>query len=93
MINNNYMGKTEFFKKYGGALVAITNDDTEYGDFLILHPEETEMAKVYESKGCTIVSVHEIENGDDAIDMNQPCDYGNQPFKIGYLVLDKPNFK
>ena len=87
------MKKTEFFKNYGGALVAITADDAEYGDFLLLHPEEIEMAKVYESKGCTIVSVHEMEDGDDDIDMNQPCDYGNQPFKIGYLVLDNPNFK
>ena len=88
------MRKTEFFEKYGGALVAITADDAQYGDFLLLHPEEIEMAKVYESKGCTIVSVHEIEEGfDDDIDISQPCDYGNQPFKIGYLVLDNPNFK
>ena len=39
------MRKTEFFKNYGGALVAITADDAEYGDFLLLHPEEIEMAK------------------------------------------------
>jgi len=36
------MRKTEFFKNYGGALVAITADDAEYGDFLLLHPEEIE---------------------------------------------------
>jgi hypothetical protein len=34
-----------------------------------------------------------MEDGDDDIDMNHPCDYGNQPFKIGYFVLDNPNFK
>jgi hypothetical protein len=30
--------------------------------------------------------------GEDDIDTTQPCDYGNQPFKIGYLVLDNPIF-
>jgi hypothetical protein len=33
-----------------------------------------------------------MEDGEDDIDTSQPCDYGNQPFKIGYLVLDSPIF-
>jgi hypothetical protein len=33
-----------------------------------------------------------IEDGEDDIDTSQPCDYGNQPFKIGYLVLDNTIF-
>jgi hypothetical protein len=33
-----------------------------------------------------------MEDGDDDIHISQPCDYGTQPFKIGYLVLDNPIF-
>jgi hypothetical protein len=33
-----------------------------------------------------------MEDGEDDLDTSQPCDYGSQPFKIGYLVLDNPIF-
>jgi hypothetical protein len=80
------MRSVEFFKKYGPLLVKVTYDSPEFGDYLILDTE-IEMAKEYEAKGYTIVSVHEAEDG-DWIDMSVPCDYGNQPFKIGYYVIN-----
>ena len=33
------MDKTKFFQKYGELLVAVSKDDPEYGDFLILDSE------------------------------------------------------
>jgi hypothetical protein len=86
------MRKTEFFKNYGGGLVPVTFEDPEYGEYMLLHPEEASLAASYERVGYVVVSVHEMEDGDDDIDISQPCDYGNQPFKIGYLVLDNPIF-
>jgi hypothetical protein len=83
------MKKTEFFEMYGDLLVQTHVDDAQYGDFIILHPEEIELAQYYETIGCDVVSVHETETGEDDIDITQPCDYGNQPFKIGYFVLNR----
>jgi len=85
------MTKTEFFEKNGGGLIRVAQDDPEYGDFLILHPEEIAMAKDLEERGFTIVSVHETEDGEDFIDVSQPCDFGNQPFKYGYFATSNSN--
>jgi hypothetical protein len=86
------MRKTEFFKNYGGGLVPVTFQDPEYGEYMLLHPEEASLAESYARGGYVVVSVHEMEDGEDDIDTAQPCDYGRQPFKIGYLVLDNPIF-
>jgi hypothetical protein len=86
------MRKTEFFKNYGGGLVPVTFEDPEYGEYMLLHPEEASLAESYARGGYVVVSVHEMEYGEDDIDTTQPCDYGSQPFKIGYLILDNPIF-
>ena len=49
------------------------------------------MAKKFEEEGLQIVSVHETEDGDDFVDISQPCDFGNQPFKYGYFALNLNN--
>ena len=85
------MNKTEFFKKYGHQLLKVAEDNSEYGDFLIIHPEEIEKAKQLEEKGFIIVSVHETEYKGDFVDISQPCDFGNQPFKYGYFALLNSN--
>lgn len=82
------MRKTEFFKEYGSYLKEVAQDNAEYGDHLILHPEEVGLAKKYQEQGFTIVSVHETEDGEDHVDISQPCDFGSQPFKYGYFVLN-----
>lgn len=87
------MNKTNFFKTYGHLLFKVTEDDGEYGDFLVLHPEEIAMAKDLEERGFTIVSVHETEDGNDFVDMSHPCDFGNQPFKYGYFVINNNNLE
>ena len=83
------MKQTEFFKNHGHELIKVSNDNAEYGDFLILHPEEIPLAKELESRGCTIVSVHESEDEDNNIDFENPFDYGSQPYKIGYYAISK----
>jgi hypothetical protein len=80
------MKQTEFFNKYGDSLCKVDNDNAEYGDFLILHPEEISKAKDLEKHGHTIVSVHEAID-ENFIDMESPCDYGKQPYKIGYYAI------
>lgn len=85
------MKQSEFFQKNGHQLVKVANDDAEYGEFLILHPEEISLAKELESRGCTIVSVNESEDGDNFIDFEKPFDYGNQPFKFGYYAINNSN--
>jgi hypothetical protein len=82
------MTKTEFYEKYGRYLESVSNDDAEYGDHLILHPEEIDLAKKYQQEGLSIVSVHETEDGEDFIDVSQPCDFGSQPFKYGYYAVN-----
>ena len=79
------MKQTDFFNKYGNSLCKVASDNAEYGDFLILHPEEISVAKDLEDRGYTIVSVHE-EIDENFIDMELPCDYGNQPYMIGYYA-------
>jgi hypothetical protein len=49
------MTKTEFYQKYGSYLEEVTQDNAEYGDHLILHPEEIHLAKKYLEEGLTIV--------------------------------------
>jgi len=82
------MTKTEFFKTYGPYLHVVFYDNSEFGDFLILHPEEVEIAKKLLAEGLTIVSVHENEDGEDLVDVSQPCDFGSQPFKLGYFAIN-----
>jgi hypothetical protein len=82
------MTKTEFFEKYGSYLVAVSFDNAEYGDFIILHPEEIHVAKKYQDQGYSIVSIHDTEDEEDFVDISQPCDFGDQPFKYGYFALD-----
>jgi hypothetical protein len=81
------MKQSEFFKKYSHLLHKVSNDNYEYGEFLILHPEEIQIANDLSKKGFDIVSVHESEDGDNNIDFEKPFDYGNQPFKIGYYAI------
>lgn len=79
------MDKTKFFQKYGELLVAVSKDDPEYGDFLILD-SEPDIAQMYEKDGCRIVALMEDEDG-EYVDWTMPVDYGYQPYKIGYFAL------
>jgi hypothetical protein len=83
------MNKTKFFSKYSDRLVRSTEDSGEYGDFLFLHPEEIELVKQYDSEKYQVVSVHETEDQQDFVDMSTPCDFGTQPYKYGYFVLER----
>ena len=82
------MTKTEFFEMYGGGLVVAELDNTEYGDYLFLHPEEISKVQEFNTNEYQIVSVHETEDGEDFVDTSE-VDYGNQPFKYGYFVIEK----
>jgi hypothetical protein len=82
------MTKTEFFQKFGGGLVVAEEDSTEYGDFLFLHPEEIDRVQKFDPELYQVVSVHETEDEEDFVDMG-PVDYGTQPYKYGYFVIEK----
>ena len=85
------MKKNEFFKTYGGGLYKVAEDNAEYGEYLILHPEEIALAKELEEQGYTIVSVHETENEDDFVEFETPFDSGTQPYKYGYYAIENRN--
>jgi len=83
------MTKTEFFEKNGHRLVKVWEDDVETGDFMLMAPEEDDMAKDYESKGYEVFTIYEPSSeGEDDIVENE-FNLGNNPFKIGYLILEK----
>lgn len=80
------MTKEEFYKQYGHLLVEVVEgEDVEYGNHMLLHPEESFLAQAYRDElGWQIASVYETENGDDVEIDN---DISNHPYKIGYLVF------
>lgn len=82
------MNKTEFFAQHGCNLVVAQEDCPEYGDYLFLHPEEIDTVKKFNEKEYQVVSVYETEDGEDFVDMGQ-IDYGSQPYKYGYFVIEK----
>jgi hypothetical protein len=84
------MNKTKFFEKFGGLLVEASTDNYEYGNYLFLHPEEIDIVKQFDENTHQIVSVHETENEEDFVDMTTPCDFGTQPHKYGYFVIQRP---
>lgn len=82
------MTKTEFFQKNGHRLVKVWEDDVETGDFMLMAPEEDDMAKEYESKGYEVCTIYEpSQEGEDDVVENE-FNLGNNPFKIGYLILE-----
>ena len=89
-LKDKYMNKTDFFEKYGSLLVKSTFDDSEFGDYLFTYPEDIDKVLEYNNEQHQIVSVHELYEQDDYIDMTIPCDFGYQPYKYGYYVLRKP---
>lgn len=82
------MTHKEFINQYGHALITTDYDNGEYGDNIILYPEEQEKAlEWYDTH--QLVSLHETEDYDTWVDIQQPCDMGYQPFKYAYYVIDK----
>lgn len=85
------MNKSQFFEKYGGMLVHSAEDNPDFGDYLFLHPEETQLLQdQYVNDQHQVVSIHETEDEQDFVDMSQPCDFGSQPYKYGYFVIKRP---
>ena len=84
-LNQNKMGREEFFKAYGHRLVNVLGDDTETGSFQLFSPEETHLAFQYQRNGFEIASVFEKEDGEDYIVLDN--DASTSHHKIGYLIL------
>ena len=85
------ISKTEFFEKHGGGLVEVATDNSEFGDFLLLHPEEIDIAKQYQEKGYKVASVYQ-QSDEDIVDMVSPLedkdDTENEVFKYGYFIIN-----
>ena len=82
------MTKTEFFEKNGHRLVKVWEDDVETGDFMLMAPEEDDMAKNYESKGYEVFTIYEPSSEGEEDIVENEFNLGNNPFKIGYLILE-----
>lgn len=63
------MKKTEFFQQYGGGLIAVDHDNPQYGDYLILYPEEIDRANQLLEEGYDIYTVYEesAENEEETV--------------------------
>jgi hypothetical protein len=81
------MTKTEFFQKHGHELFKVDDDNAEYGDYLILHPQEIPLAKELQDRGYTIVSVYE----DEHVEFESPFDEADQFHKYGYYAINNSN--
>ena len=83
------MKKTEFYEKHGHEIKVINPGDIEYGEHLILYPEENEIAQSYNDQGYTVYTVYEEshEGGDEYVEYG--LDTSRHPYKVGYFVLDK----
>lgn len=82
----------KFFEKYGNRLIKAAKEDPEFGNFLFLHPEETDKVMAFNPDKYQVVSIHETETGENSVDMTIPCDFGSQPHKIGYYVIPRDPF-
>jgi hypothetical protein len=83
------MTKSEFYRKHGSNLETINPDDAEYGENLVLYPEENHIAEKYLKKGHDVYTVYEEshEGGEEYVEAG--FDSGTNPFKVGYLILKK----
>jgi hypothetical protein len=74
---------------FGHELLLTNTDDYEYGEHLILAPEEDHIAKEYSEKGHSIFTVYEESepDGDEFVEVG--LELGSSPYKVGYLVLKK----
>ena len=83
------MLKSEFYKQYGHELEVINPDDAEYGEHLILHPEEKHIAENFFNQGHPVFTVYEeaFVDGEEFVEPGFDC--STNTFKVGYLVLKK----
>lgn len=83
------MNKTQFYEMFGGDLELVNPGDAEYGEHLILHPEERHIAEEYHKNGHTVFTVYEesCEGGDEYVE--EGLDTSSYPYKVGYYILRK----
>lgn len=81
--------KTEFFQKNGHRLVQVWEDDVETGDFQLFAPEEDELAMKYHNDGYIVCTVYEPANDGEEDVVEEEFNTANNPFKVGYLILEK----
>ena len=81
------ISKSKFFKLNGHRLVKVFDDNTDSGDFMLLHPEDKWKAADFITNGFEIASVYETTDNEDMVEINN--DISEHPYKIGYLILTK----
>lgn len=80
--------KTKFFETYGHRLVKVALDDTETGDYMLMHPEEKWKASDYIQNGYQVASVYETNEDPDYL-VVLDNDVSEHPYKVGYIVITK----
>ena len=81
------MYKSKFFELNSNRLVKVFDDNTDSGDFMLLHPEDKWKAADFITDGFEVASVYETSEDEDMVEVNN--DISEHPYKIGYLVLNK----
>ena len=81
--------KTMFFEEHGNELIVFNSDDKETGDYMLFHPEESNVAETMSNNGHKVFSVFEPltkESDDDIVSLDTPF-FGEEFGKIGYLII------
>lgn len=82
------MTKTEFYQKYGGLLVEVATEDLEYGNHLILYPEEVEKAQQLQREGKDIYTLYEEPSEEEEETVKKGLDSGT--YVVGYYAVNNP---
>ena len=82
------ISKSKSFKLNGHRLIKVFDDNTDSGDFMLLHPEDRWKAADYIADGFEVASIYETpDDNEDMVEINN--DISEHPYKIGYLILNK----
>lgn len=82
------MTKTQFYRKYGGLLVEVAKEDLEYGNHLILYPEEVEKAQQLQREGKHIYTLYEESGEGEEETVKKGLDSGT--YVVGYYAVNNP---
>lgn len=88
--HNAVMTKSEFFKRFGGDLIVTNPDDYQYGEHIVISPEEDHVAVNYSKEGYRVFTLFE-EPAEGQEELVHPYfEAGKNPYKVGYYILNKP---
>ena len=83
------MTHTQFFEKHGHELKCMFADDNgEFGQFLVLYPEEKDIAYEHLNNGHNVYTVYEESAPEGHEEVMLGLEDGS-PYIVGYYILNK----